>query len=115
MLTFVLQLFPPKGNKTDGKKGSIRVSHSPSKLCISDKYLFFGQSLGRRHHQPTYLLPGRVYLLNINKKKMTFRVSRIEQTYRICCFLLKYYVTVIIMKNTKTYNSVTLNFHNSGT
>lgn len=66
MLTFVLQLFPPKGNKTDGKKGSIRVSHLPSKLCFSDKYLFFGQSLGHRHHhQPTYLLPGQVYLLNI--------------------------------------------------
>lgn len=85
MLTFVLQLFPPKGNKTDGKKGSIRVSHLPSKLCSSDKYLFFGQSLPQTS-SADMPASGTGLFTKYQQKKMTFRVSRIEQTYRICCF-----------------------------
>lgn len=85
MLTFVLQLFPPKGNKTDGKKGSIRVSHLPSKLCSSDKYLFFEQSLPQTS-SADMPASGTGLFTKYQQKKMTFRVSRIEQTYRICCF-----------------------------
>ena len=39
----------------------LRISHLPSKLRFSAKYSFFGQSVSRGHHQPTYQPPEGVY------------------------------------------------------
>ena len=87
MLTFVLQLFPPKGNKTDGKKGSIRVSHyfALEALLLGQISIFWAVS---RPQTSSADMPasGTGLFTKYQQKKMTFRVSRIEQTYRICCF-----------------------------
>ena len=44
----------------------LKISYLPSKLRLSAKYSFFGQSLSRGHYQPTYQPPEGVYLLNIH-------------------------------------------------
>ena len=61
----------------------LKISYLPSKLRFSAKYSFFGQSLSRRHYQPTYQPSEGVYLLNVS-----FQKCAILRSVRFIWFLL---------------------------
>ena len=71
----------------ESTKRSTKCLRAVQLLRFSGKYSFLGQSLNRRHYQPTYQPPEGVYLVNNHRPFVSrdlFYPTRARKNYSVC-------------------------------